>query len=147
LITFSRGPVLPTVHASAAVPFVFAPVLYKGRLLVDGGVADPIPVSSAKAMGAEVVVAVDLSQLLPRTCPKNLFGIARRSAEIKFLLQSEGCCKDAEVIIRPELGDVGMFDDKEQESMYQAGCKAAREAIPRILELLSQNREAREALP
>lgn len=138
LITFSKGPVIPAVHASAAVPFIFAPVLFQGRLLVDGGVADPIPVVVAKEIGADIVVAVDLSELLPKTCPTNLFGIATRSAEIKFLLQSESCAKGADVIIRPELGDIGMFDDKNNEMMYQAGRNAAKKAIPRILELLCE---------
>lgn len=136
LVIFSHGAVIPAVHASAAVPFVFAPVLLHGRLLVDGGVVDPIPVSTAKKIGAQIVVAVDLSELLPKTCPTNLFGVAKRSAEIKFLLQSESCADGADVLIRPELGDVGMFDDKSQEMVYQAGRRAAREAIPTILQLL-----------
>lgn len=145
LVTFSRGPLIPAVHASVAVPFVFAPVLYQGRLLVDGGVADPIPVGVAQEVGADIIVAVDLSELLPKSHPTNLFGIARRSAEIKFLLQSESCCKAADVVISPEQGDVGMFDDKNNELMYQAGRKAAKAAIPRILELLEERKQACES--
>jgi NTE family protein len=89
-------------------------------------------------MGAAVIVAVDLSGLLTETCPTNLFGVATRSAEIKFLLQSESCLQGADVVIRPELGDMGLFDDHSPENVYEAGCKAAREAIPKILELLSE---------
>lgn len=138
LVCMSTGPIIPAVHASAAIPFIFKPVLLHGRVLVDGGVVDPIPVKIAKGLGAEVVVAVDLSELLPKTCPTNLFGIASRSAEIKFLLQSESCVKQADVIIRPELGDMGIFDDKSNELAYQAGRQAAQKAIPKILEILSQ---------
>ena len=138
LVTFSEGLIAPAVHASAAVPFVFTPVLYQGRLLVDGGVADPIPVTVAKEIGADIIVAVDLSELLKKSHPSNLFGIARRSAEIKFLLQSESCCSGADVVIRPEQGDVGTFDDKNHELMYEAGRKAARDAIPKILDLLNR---------
>lgn len=141
LVAFSTGKIIPAVHASASVPFVFTPVLYQGRLLVDGGVADPVPVIVAKELGADVIVAVDLSELLPKTYPTNLFGIARRSAEIKFLLQSDCCTKSADVIIKPEQGECGTFDDKHQEAMYQAGRKAAQEAIPRILELLSERKD------
>lgn len=138
LICLNSGPIIPAVHASAAVPFVFTPVLLHDRLLVDGGVADPVPVCVAKKMNAQVVVAVDLSELLPKTCPTNLFGVATRSAEIKFLLQSESCVEGADVIIRPEMGDIGLFDDRNHELVYEAGCKAAKEAIPQILDLLSQ---------
>ncbi len=138
LVTIGSGPLIPAVRASAAVPFVFCPVLLYDRMLVDGGVADPVPVKSAKALGAQIVVAVDLSELLPKTCPTNLFGIASRSAELKLLLQSESCVQDADVIIRPELGCLSMFDTDHNEFAYEAGKKAAREAIPRIKELLFQ---------
>lgn len=138
LVSINSGPIIPAVHASAAVPFVFSPVYLHKRWLVDGGVADPVPVKTAKKTGAAVVVAVDLSGLLPDTCPTNLFGVATRSAEIKFLLQSESCLQGADVVIQPELGDMGLFDDKNPQHVYEAGCKAAREAIPKIIDLLTQ---------
>lgn len=138
LVAFNSGPIIPAVHASAAVPFVFSPVYFHQRWLVDGGVADPIPVKTAKKTGAKIIVAVDLSGLLPKTCPTNLFGVATRSAEIKFLLQSESCLTGADVVIRPELGDMGLFDDRHPQHVYEAGRRAAREAIPKILELLAE---------
>lgn len=138
LVTIGAGPLIPAVQASAAVPFIFCPIILHERMLVDGGVADPVPVKSAKALGAQIVVAVDLSELLPKTCPKNLFGIAARSAEIKMLLEAENCVMGADVIIRPELGDLGMFDTDHNEFAFEAGRKAARKAIPEIIELLSQ---------
>lgn len=138
IVCFSSGSIIPAVHASAAVPFLFSPVYFHKRWLVDGGVADPVPVRTAKKLGAAVVVAVDLSGLLPFTCPTNLFGVATRSAEIKFLLQSEGCVQGADVVIQPELGDMGLFDDKTPENVYNAGAQAARKAIPKIIEILSE---------
>ena len=137
-VVLSQGPIIPAVHASAAIPFIFSPVLMHGRLLVDGGVADPIPVTVARQINADVIVAVDLSELLPKTCPDNLFGIAARSAEIKCLLQSYCCVHGADVVIRPELTDVGMFDDKNNYAVYEAGRRAAQEAIPKILEALEK---------
>jgi len=137
-VCFNSGPIIPAVHASSAVPLIFSPVYLYERWLVDGGVAEPIPVRIAKKTGAAVVVAVDLSGLLPDTCPTNLFGVATRSAEIKFQLQSESCTHGADVVISPELGDMGLFDDKNPEKVYEAGCKAAREALPKIIELLAE---------
>ncbi|MGH8686244.1 MAG: patatin-like phospholipase RssA [Burkholderiales bacterium] len=55
-----EGPVLDAVRASVAIPGVFAPVLRDGELLVDGGLVNPVPVSMCRALGAEVVIAVDL---------------------------------------------------------------------------------------
>lgn len=138
MIIFSKGSIIPAVHASSAVPFLFAPVLYYGRMLVDGGVINPIPVVVAKQVGADLVVAVDLSQLIPKTCPEHLFGVAKRSAEIKFLAQSAGCIENADIIIRPDLGDIGMFDDSNNRLMYEAGRQAALKAIPKIIEALAE---------
>ena len=137
-VAFNSGPIIPTVHASSAVPFVFSPVYLYERWCVDGGVADPIPVKVARKTGAAVVVAVDLSGLLPDTCPTNLFGVVTRSAEIKFQLQTESCMHGADVIISPELGRIGLFDDKYPERVYQSGRHAAREAMPKIIKLLQE---------
>jgi len=138
LVTIGSGPLIPAVRASAAVPLIFKPIFLYERMLVDGGVADPVPVRSAKALGAQIIVAVDLSELLPQTCPTNLFGIAARSAELKLLLQSDSCVQGADVIIRPELGCLSMFDTDHYDFAYRAGKEAAKQAIPQILELLSQ---------
>ena len=137
-VCISSGPLIPAVHASAAVPLLFSPVYLHDRWLVDGGVAAPIPVKIAKELGAAVVVAVDLSGLLPQECPTNLFGVASRSAEIKFQLQTDSCLQGADVVISPELGNMGLFDDENPRAVYEAGRKAARDAMPKIIELLSE---------
>lgn len=138
VIPIARGPIIPAIHASAAVPFVFAPVQIYRRLLVDGAVADPVPVRTAREIGANLIIAVDLSELLPKSCPNNLFGIAERSAEIKFLLHSTSCMAGADVVIRPELGDIGLFDDTHLEHVYQAGRQAALKALPEIYQLMAE---------
>src|SRR5690606_27512391 len=56
-----RGPMLEAVRASIALPGLFTPVLHQGRLLVDGGLVNPVPVSLARAMDADIVIAVDLA--------------------------------------------------------------------------------------
>jgi NTE family protein len=138
LVCFSTGQIVPAVYASSAIPFVFCPLIFHERLLVDGGVVDPVPVQVAKKLGASVIIAVDLSDLLPETCPSNLFGVAIRSAEIKFLLQSESCVNGADVVIKPDLGDIGAFDDTNLGHVYRAGRRAGNKAIPLILEVLER---------
>ncbi|HTQ75294.1 MAG TPA: patatin-like phospholipase RssA [Burkholderiales bacterium] len=62
-----HGPTLDAVRASISLPGLFAPVRWEGSLLVDGGLVNPIPVSLARAMGADIVIAVDLgSDILGR---------------------------------------------------------------------------------
>jgi NTE family protein len=66
-IWLRHGSTLDAVHASIAVPGLFAPVRWEGSLLVDGGLVNPVPVSLARAMGADIVIAVDLgSDILGR---------------------------------------------------------------------------------
>ena len=125
------------VRASSSIPFVFVPVELNGRILVDGGVINPVPVCVAKDLGADVVIAVDLCELLDRTFPTNLFQVTTRSAEIAFLWQNSICVKNSDIIIRPKMCGVGTFNDKMKDQLYWAGRAAAREALPKIKELLS----------
>ena len=138
IVCLGSGPVIPAVRASCSFPFFFAPVPIYDRILVDGGVANPVPAVVACEAGADIVVVVDLCELLPKTCPTNLFEIGTRSAEIKFNKQSEVCLQDADVVIKPAVGDVGTFDDSHSEVLYEAGRMAARKMIPKIKALLSE---------
>jgi NTE family protein len=61
-VVISRGDLIEAVRASIAVPGIFTPVRSNGQLLVDGGLVNPVPVSVARAMGADIVIAVDLNQ-------------------------------------------------------------------------------------
>lgn len=56
-----EGSIAQAVRASIALPGLFTPVIHEGRLLVDGGLVNPVPVSLARAMGADIVIAVDLN--------------------------------------------------------------------------------------
>ncbi len=67
-----EGSTIDAVRASIALPALFTPVMREGRILVDGGLVNPVPVSLARAMGADVVIAVDLSSdILGRHLRKN----------------------------------------------------------------------------
>lgn len=138
LVTIGGGPLVPAVEASCSIPFIFVPVNLHGRAFVDGGMIDPVPVRVAKHFDAEVIVAVDLRGLLPHTFPTNLISVLCRSAEITLLWQSEGCIKDADVVIRPNVEDIGTFCKDQNEYIYNAGRAAARECIPKILACLAE---------
>lgn len=136
IVCLGSGPIIPSVRASCSFPFFFTPVPMHGRILVDGGVANPVPAVVACDADADVVVVVDLCELLPKTCPTNLFEVGTRSAEIKFNKQSEVCLQDADIVIKPAVGTVGTFDDGHSTMLYNAGREAARKAIPQIKALL-----------
>lgn len=134
LIPIGGGPIIPAVEASCSIPLVFTPVNLHGRVLVDGGVVDPVPVRVAMQLGAQLIIAVDLGALLPKTCPQSLFGVAKRSAEIALLWQSETCLNGADYVIRPKLENIGTFQDSCNEIIYNAGKAAAHAIMPQIIE-------------
>lgn len=135
LLSLGSGPLIPAIHASCAVPFFFNPVKLYGRILVDGGVLDPNPVAIAKEFDPKIIIAVDLTEMLPKTAPSNLFGIAQRCLEISYTKQSRLCVSGADVIIRPELEPIGMFDDKHNIHLYEAGKEAARKMLTQIQDI------------
>lgn len=138
LVPIGSGDVIKAVQASCAIPLLFVPCEVNGRILVDGGVVNPVPVCLARDLGADVVIAVDLCELLPRTFPTNLFGVATRSAEIAFLWQSDVCTRHADVVIQPKMCGIGTFNDKMKHEIYRAGKDACKESLPRIQEILSK---------
>lgn len=136
LIIFGGGEIVPAVEASCAFPLVFEPVNHHGRILVDGGCIDPVPVRVAKMVDPNIIVAVDLRCMLDKSFPKNIIGVAQRCANITLLWQSERCLANADFVIRPQLENVGTFDDCSHEQIYDAGRTAALKLIPAILERL-----------
>lgn len=141
LVPIGHGDLVKAVQASCSIPFAFVPCEHMGRIFVDGGVIDPVPVRVAKELGAEIIISVDLCELLPKTFPTNLFQVASRSAEIAFMWQNQYSCYNADVIIRPKTCGVGTFNDKMKRLLYVSGQNAAREKIIQIKGLLSQLEE------
>lgn len=138
LVPIASGNLDHAVVASCSIPLLYVPCDHGGRVLVDGGVINPIPVRVAKDLGAEFIIAVDLCELLPKTFPTNLFGIAARSAEIAFLWQTEHCARGADIVIRPKTSGIGIFNDKMKCKIYEAGKVAAQAHIPRIKQALAE---------
>lgn len=138
LVPIAEGDLVKAVEASCSIPFVFVPIEFNGRILVDGGTINPVPVMVAKDLHPDIIIAVDLCELLPPTFPSNLFSVFMRSAEIAFTWQNEVCTRHADVVIRPKMCDVGTFNDEAKYSLYCAGKAAAEEALPQIKKLLEK---------
>lgn len=138
LVPIGSGDLVKAVQASCSIPFVFVPCQHLGRICVDGGVVDPVPVKIAEELGADVIICVDLCELLDKTFPTHLFGVANRSAEIAFMWQNEGSSHGASVVIRPKTCEIGAFNDKMKGKIYEAGKRAAREQLPLIKQLVCE---------
>ncbi len=140
LVSLGEGEIAPAIQASCSFPFLFTPCEINGRVLVDGGVINPVPAAIARDLGAEVIIAVDLSEPLSQGIPNHCVDVFLRSADILFLWQNEICANQADIVIRPKTVGVGTFGDHLKVSLYEAGKKATREAIDAIKVLL-ENRD------
>ncbi|MEF7617393.1 patatin-like phospholipase family protein [Aquincola sp. MAHUQ-54] len=137
-VLFQRGDAGTAVRASSAVPAVFQPVTIGGREYVDGGLASPVPVRFARQMGAELVVAVDIS-----TAPDgNPTGDAMRMLLQTFAIMSRSIntfeLRDADVVIRPKLVGVSSADFTVRKRAIAAGREAALAQLPALKQRLAQ---------
>lgn len=131
-VVLDRGPLARAIRASCAIPGVFQPVEYQGRLLVDGGTVDNLPVAVAREKGADIVIAVDISQNVTNYNISNLVDVTLQAVYIMFNENVALRRRDADVLITPAVGDVAMLDFTQKKRTMQAGMQAARDALPAI---------------
>ncbi len=131
-VILDHGSVAKAVRASSAIPGVFNPVEHQGRLLVDGGVVDNIPISVARSKGADIVIAVDISENVVNFNVTNLVDVVLQSVNIMFSENVGYKKKDADILITPAVGNVAMLDFTQKKRCMQAGIEAAQKAVPEI---------------
>jgi len=129
-VVLSGGDLATALRASMAVPGLFSPVEIGERLLVDGGLVANLPVDAARAMGAEVVIAVDLGQpLASQERPESMAGILGRTTSFLTRLNVERALADADVVIRPDLSGYRLLDfDRAAELLARGGAAARAQA-------------------
>jgi NTE family protein len=131
-ILFQRGDPGMAVRASSAVPAVFQPVRIGTREYVDGGLVSPVPVRFAHEMGAEVVIAVDISAV-PEGSPT---GDAMRMLLQTYAIMGRSInhfeLRDADIVLRPRLNGVSGTDFASRRRSILAGREAALAALPSL---------------
>ncbi|MCW4455265.1 patatin-like phospholipase family protein [Flavobacterium sp. MXW15] len=129
---FVRGNVGQAVRASSSIPGVFEPVPIGKAHYVDGGVVSPVPVDAARQLGADFVIAVDISSKATGTTPTGMLGIVNQSIAIMGQRLGEQELARADVIIRPQVLDIGATDFEQRGRAILEGEKAAMAAMPQI---------------
>ena len=144
-VLFRRGDAAQAVRASSAVPGVFAPVAIAGREYVDGGLVAPVPVAQARAMGAEVVLAVDISADPQGNDASGMLGLLLQTTAIMGQSINRFELANAEVVLRPALSGVGSADFASRQRSIEAGRAAMQAALPRLKAELAKLRPAASA--
>jgi NTE family protein len=143
-VVLDRGSVARAVRASCAIPGVFQPVLLEGKLLVDGAVVDPIPIDVAREKGADLVIAVDIGESVGNTDIHNLLDVTFQALNILSAAVAAQARRGADVLVAPEVGDVGMLDFGQKKRCVEAGMAAGRAAVPAIRRAIDAWVAARE---
>ena len=143
---FARGNTGQAVRASSSVPGVFQPVTIGKYHFVDGGIVSPVPVDAARQLGADVVVAVDISNKARGKSPGDMLGTLGQSIAIMGQKLGQAELARADVIIRPQVLDMGSTDFSQRANAIVEGEKAALAAMPqlraRVAQLLAERAQA-----
>ena len=131
-VVFQSGSVAEAVRASVSVPGIFVPYEHNGMRLVDGAVLNPTPVDVVRAMGADVVIAVDLAHAGLVNEVRNIFDVIISSIDLMaqelFRFKQPAC----EVLIRPAVANVSPASFQSMEDAFAAGVQAAEAALPEL---------------
>jgi len=127
-IIFDEGPLAIAVKASVNLPGIFAPVEYRHRYLVDGGVVDFIPVDAARLLGADWVLA-SVTAGSSTELPGNVLMSLLQVIDIRGSMLAGSEEKEADFVIKPEVGSIKMADFEECDAAGAAGLLEAAKRI------------------
>jgi NTE family protein len=131
-VLFQRGDTATAVRASSAVPALFQPVRIAGRDYVDGGLVAPVPVQYARRMGAELVIAVDISSTPESNTASDTLQVLLQTFSIMGRSINNFELRDAEVVLRPSLNGVASSDFGARSRAIEAGRSAMQAALPQL---------------
>jgi NTE family protein len=131
-IVLSNGSMRAAVAASCAIPGIFPPVKIGNMQLIDGGWVNRVPIEPALKNGATFTIAIEASNNLEPSELKRGIEIVLRSSDMTRNVLSEIQLKQADVVIRPEVGHIHWAEFHRGIECYQAGEEAARKMVETI---------------
>lgn len=135
-VVFTQGPIAQAVRASVSIPGIFVPEEVDGRLLVDGGVIDRVPITVAKDLGAGVVIGVDVGMISTEGKLTSIFDVIAQTIQVMEREIFKFRTVEADVMITPSVGQYSATNFTQIEELITAGEEAARRAIDQIKEVL-----------
>jgi NTE family protein len=136
-IVLNRGRLIDAVMASCSVPGFMPPIPWNGKLLVDGGIANPVPADLARSFGAGVVIAVDVGLGFSQSPPiRDGIDAISRATEIMSCQLSLRGRESADLLIEPEVKEVNWAKFMNYEELIRQGEKATTEQIENIKKLV-----------
>lgn len=135
----TEGALIDAVMASCAIPGVFPAVDVNGRQAMDGGIVNPVPSDRARALGADLVIAVDVTpQIAPLPALNGSYEVAMRASDITRQRLKALLLREADLVIQVATSDVFWADFTRFDDCVDLGREAAEQALPAIRRLMDQ---------
>lgn len=131
-VIIDSGNIAEGVMASTCIPGVFVPVEIGDRLLVDGGIVENVPVSPLKAMGADIIIGVDLHAEYAQKKPQNIIEVLLRSFEFTLKTATELQTEKVDILIKPDLSDFNMVDVHQAADLIEKGYEEAKRVLDKV---------------
>jgi len=122
-VVFREGSLTDALMASTCIPGLFVPVEVGGRLMVDGGLVDNLPISALREMRAQVMIGVDVNRRISKKRPKNVLDVVVKSFEIATAYRHP--LGEKEILIEPHLEAFSPSDFGKADQLVDAGYRAA----------------------
>lgn len=147
-VVIKESSVLEGIRASISIPAIFTVVRWKDRYLVDGALVNPVPVSVLKSMGADFIIAVNVTPTSRETAYQvsrnkaeklrepNIFSVMIQSIHIVTHSLTRACLEGADIVIHPQVAHINPGDFRRAQECILQGKLAAQASIPKIKELL-----------
>ncbi len=145
MMVFERGNVGMAVRASSSVPGVFQPVAIGGHEYVDGGLVSPVPARTARRLGADVVIAVDISKKPAYQSTAGAFDILMQTFTIMGQVIARSELSDADVVLEPAVSAIGSTDFAARESSILEGEQAVAAQANAIMAALARVQQSMAA--
>ena len=137
-VAFAKGNTGEAVRASSSVPGVFQPKKIGGKTYMDGGVVSPVAVDVARRYGADVVIAVDISGGIAGEVPEGTIDTMMKSVDIMYSKIAAFQVKKADIVIRPNVKNIGSTEMEKRHEAILEGEKAAFDALPAIQQIIAR---------
>lgn len=140
-VTIRTGQLRDAVRASSSVPGIFPPVIKDNMMLIDGSATDTIPAARVRNLGADRVIAVDVShELKALVQPRNVYDVMFRTEAITSHHLSRLRLKEADIVISPDVKHISWTDLTRADEIIKAGEEAASEKLEEIKRLMNSGR-------
>lgn len=137
-VVFRSGSIEDAVRASISIPGIFEPVFLEGRLLVDGGVIDRVPIGVVREMGADLVIAVDVVPQVSEVRVKNIFDVIMQTFGIMEREILNQKIPAVDLLIHPDLSDISPSAFFKAEECIQRGEVAAKAQVAQLHKIISK---------